>query len=151
MKSLLLPGFTPFHPCSSFPDKVNRGHPSSVINKQQNSSCDICIFSLFFLCNFFSACHTHAVDFCPVVYGWVTRATPINMSLREESKRISEKVLNKWMTLWWLSHPEGWRPRSLCAFQCNLWSRWLESRAESSRSQPACHRDDVSWLPPSFS
>lgn len=40
---------------------------------------------------------------------------------------------------------------AVCVFQCNLWSRWLESWAESSRSQPTCHQDDVSWLLPSFS
>lgn len=77
-----------------------------------------------------------------------------HMQVKAVKKNIREKVLEKWLTLWWLSHPEARRQHLLCVcvFECNLWSRWLESWAESSRSQSACHQDDGSWLLPlSFS
>lgn len=38
LQSPLHPGFTLSTPVSSLPDKVNRGHPSSVKNKHQNTS-----------------------------------------------------------------------------------------------------------------
>lgn len=145
---------------SSLPDKVNRGHPSSVKSKHQNSGCALLFFCSFSLSlSVHSLCVTgcyrrtvkpHSVQIMRLLAG-----LPVDPNQHGRVRAVktykgesSEEVADPPVTL----SPRGVAAAlAVCVFQCNLWSRWLESWAESSRSQPTCHQDDVSWLLPSFS
>lgn len=130
--SVLLPGFTLSTPISIFPDKVNRGHPSSVKNKHQNMSPPFFLSShsllLLRLAADFAVCQSVQTFFF-FFWGfwglsWQPKSTYASESSQKYKRESPGKVADPLVTL----SPRGEAAAlAVCVFDYNLWSRWLES------------------------
>lgn len=123
-------------PISIFPDKVNRGHPSSVKNKHQNMSPGSFLpsLSLFLLVFPSDLLQIHSLSvlyrLSLLIYlkflGWVAWQWYTTYASGSSEKSEGESPGDVYLTLWWLSHPEGWQQPSLCV--C-VWVQSVEQMA----------------------